>query len=118
MNPFSKRVSASISLILLAIPVLYQLTFNERLEGSQNTKDVETTFMGLVAGLLLGGAALMVLGIIVDGGTGYNRPWLLVLMLIIGVAWIVVYPVGWLLGVPLVIYALIRMLPLKRVTSR
>lgn len=57
---------------------------------------------------MIGFVGLMVLGFLVDGGNGYRKPALLILMLMFGGLWSVFYPSGWLLGIPLVVYPLLH----------
>jgi len=103
-----KKFVAIIGLGLLTFPLLRHLSFELRLDSSDSPAEVVSTLLGVSSGLMVGFVGLMILGILVDGGSGYRKPALLIVMLVLGGLWIASYPSGWLLGVPLLVYPLLR----------
>ena len=90
---------------LIAAPVLYFLTFEQR-ASQVRTKDEVVGLLGSIpAGLMMGFIGLMILGFLCDGGQGFKPLWLLSVMLLLGFAWSLIYPSGWMLGIPLVLYS-------------
>lgn len=65
---------------------------------------------------MIGCLGLMILGFLVDGGTGYKRPFVLIGMLAVGILWVAVYPSGWMLGLPLILYSLGHRLGFRRLS--
>lgn len=90
---------------LLMAPVLFFLWLEE-LAARVTTKDEVVGLVGSVhAGLTMGFVGLMILGFVCDGGRGFKPLWLLSLMCLLGLAWLLIYPGGWLLGIPLILYS-------------
>ena len=107
-----KLFVAIIGLALLAYPLARHLSLERRLEESDSAVEVLSNLVGISGGLMIGFVGVMVLGILVDGGRGYRKPALLGLLALLGIAWTLVYPSGWLLGVPLMIYPVFHRLGL------
>ena len=105
-----KMLVAIFGLGLLAFPLFRHLGFDRRLEGSKSVADVVSSLAGVSRGLTIGFFGLMTLGFLVDGGSGYRKPALLILMAVIGGLWVTFYPSGWMLGIPLIVYPLLRRL--------
>jgi hypothetical protein len=103
-----KIFAAIAGLGLLTIPLLRHVGFERRLEGAKSVIEFMVTLLGVTSGLTMGFVGLMILGLLVDGGSGYRKPALLISMALLGCLWIVYYPSGWLLGVPLTLYPLLR----------
>jgi hypothetical protein len=103
-----KKFVAIIGLGLLTFPLLRHLSFRRRLDSSDSSAELVSTLLGVSSGLMVGFVGLMILGFLVDGGSGYRKPALLILMAGLGGLWIAFYPSGWLLGAPLIVYPLLR----------
>jgi hypothetical protein len=103
-----KKFVAIIGLGLLAFPLLRHLTFKRRLDSSDSSAEVVSALLSVSSGFMMGFVGLMILGFLVDGGSGYRKPALLILMAVFGGLWIAFYPSGWLLGAPLIVYPLLR----------
>ncbi len=113
-----KPIIAGIGVTLLCFPLWRYASFNQRVEDASSTTDLLSTLFSVGSGFTIGGIGLTLLGILIDGGSGYRRPILLVMLSIIGIMWIAYYPSGWLLGIPLIIYPLSKgfgMLPKNNV---
>jgi len=103
-----KKLVAITGLGLLALPLWRHLTFRRRLDSSDSSSEVVSTLLTVSSGFMVGFVGLMILGFLVDGGSGYRKPTLLILMAVFGALWTAFYPSGWLLGIPLVVYPLLR----------
>jgi hypothetical protein len=103
-----KKFVAILGLGLLAYPLWRHLSFERRLEGVDSVIEAVSTMHGVTGGLMIGCAGLMILGFLVDGGSGYRKPALLISMAVAGGLWIALYPSGWMLGIALVLYPLFR----------
>jgi hypothetical protein len=90
---------------MVTLPLLRCITLIVTLEEAETARDLLSAMSGLATGILIGGAGVFLLGFLCDGGQGYKPIWLLATMTVVGVLWIGVYPGGWLVGVPLAIYA-------------
>lgn len=101
MKPFL----AVIGIALLVLPLLRFVAFVERAAGLESKEQAVGLMLSIPAGLMQGFAGLMLLGFLCDGGRAYKPIWLLVAMALVGVTWSAVYPSGWMLGIPLIIYS-------------
>ncbi|WOO42257.1 hypothetical protein [Rubellicoccus peritrichatus] len=100
-----KKVFASIGLLLLLFPILTIEVKMNGIANSESSKEVVSSLYGIMGGLFQGFFGLMILGFVCDGGKGYKKKWLLISMLLLGAIWIIRYPSGWMLGIPLMVYA-------------
>ncbi len=112
-----KKFVATIGLGLLSFSLLRHLTFRRRLDSSDSSSEVVSALLGVWSGLVIGFVGLMFLGFLVDGGSGYRKPALLIMMLMFGGLWSVFYTSGWLLGIPLVAYPLLHRFGFNRRTT-
>ena len=101
MKPFL----AVIGIALLVVPVLRFLAFHERAAEVESKEHAVGLLVSIPGGLMQGFAGLMLLGFLCDGGSGYKPIWLLAAMALVGITWSLVYPSGWMLGIPLIIYS-------------
>ena len=103
-----KRAFAILGLGLLIVPLLQNLTVERRLNAAKSLGEFASTLMSISSGFTIAFVGVMILGILIDGGSGYRKPYILILMAIIGGLWIAFYPHGWFLGVPLILYSLLH----------
>jgi len=103
-----KRAFSLFGLLLLLIPLLRHISFEQRLEVVDSAPKLVSTLMSISSGLTCGFFGLLVLGFACDAGQGFRSKTLFISMAILGLAWCFFYPAGWLLGVPLIAYAVGR----------
>ncbi len=103
-----KKAFSLFGLLLLLIPLLRHLTFEQRLESVDSAPELMSAIMGISGGLTCGFVGLIVLGFVCDAGQGFRSRTLFITMAVIGMAWCYFYPGGWLLGVPLIAYPIGR----------
>jgi len=94
----------------LVVAVFPVLRFVGVVPGDGSLALIASIPMGLTQGFF----GLMVLGFLCDGSRGYRPLWLITSMMLIGALWITVYPNGWMLGVPFVVYAAEKLLRAAR----
>lgn len=104
-----KKGFSLLGLFLLLLPLLRHLTFEERWVETRSVPQVLAAIMGISGGLTCGFLGLMVLGFVCDGGRSHASRGLFIAMVVLGSAWCCIYPSGWLLGVPLIVYSISRL---------
>ena len=112
-----KRSFSLLGLFLLLLPLLRHLAFDERLVEARSAPELLAAVMGIGSGLTCGFLGLMILGFVCDGGRGYSNRVLFIAMAILGCAWCCLYPSGWILGVPLIVYAISRLFRLSHTSK-
>ena len=105
-----KRAFSLLGLLLLLLPLLRHITFEERIAEADSAPKLVATLRGIGSGLTCGFFGLMILGFVCDGGRGFRSRSLFIAMTVLGSAWCYFYPSGWLLGVPLIVYSVGRRL--------
>lgn len=113
-----KPAFSIVGLTLLVVPLVRHLSFDERLHSATSRADVVSSIMSISSGLMCGFVGIMLLGFICDAGRGYRRRWLFVSMATLGGFWCYLYPSGWLLGLPLVLYPMCRLFAFGQPTSQ
>jgi hypothetical protein len=103
-----KRAFSLFGLLLLLIPLLRLISFEKRLEAVDSAPKLVSTLMSISSGLTCGFFGLLVLGFVCDAGQDFRSNTLFISMAAIGLAWCFFYPAGWLLGGPLIAYAVGR----------
>jgi hypothetical protein len=101
------KVVALIGMVLLIIPLLLNVVIH--LNTSRTNAEFVATLSAHTLGMVLGFLGLLFLAYVVDA-KGCRKPSILVPMAIIGVLWRVFLPSGWILGVPIVLYTLLKRL--------
>ena len=107
-NQRMKQAFSLLGLLLLTIPLLRHIDFERRLEAADSAPKLVSTLMSVSSGLLCGLLGLTVLGFVCDAGKGYRSKPLFISMAALGVVWSFFYPVGWMLGIPLMVYPIAR----------
>lgn len=100
-----KPLAAMGGIGLIAAPVLYFLTFEQRARQATTKDEVAGLVGSISAGLMIGFLGLMILRFLCDCGQGFKPLWLLSVMILLGFAWTLIYPSGWMLGIPLALYS-------------
>ena len=103
-----KRTFSLLGLLFLLIPLLRHISFEKQLETVDSAPQLVSTFMSISSGLTCGFFGLLALGFVCDAGQGFRSKTLFITMAALGLAWCFFYPVGWLLGAPLIAYAVGR----------
>ena len=106
---FLRRLAAVLALALLTWPLLRQSAIRDRLHKAESIVEALIAFASVHAGMMMGFTGLMILGFLLDG-FGYRPKPLICCMFILGSIWCFFYPSGWVLGLPLAIYALSKRL--------
>lgn len=99
-----KLFIAVVGMVLLSFPLVRHVGFEQRMANVSSAGEVVSALYGVYGGLMMGFFGLMILGFLVDGGAGYRKPVLLISMTLVGVGWLMIYPSGWMLGLPLILY--------------
>ena len=109
-----KILFSIIGLFVLTQPLLKFGRQMDKLENSETVDSFIQTLINVQWGFYQGLIGLMILGFVCDAGSGYKKPWLLISLIIIGIVWIIIYPHGWFLGVPTLIYSGEKLIKLTR----
>lgn len=105
-----KLAVAIIGISLLVVPLLRHASFASKAEEARNRDDLVSLLTGVQTEIMIGFLSLMILGFLCDGGKGYKPAWMLLIMTVLGTIWCFCFPGGWLLGIPLIVYSLEKLI--------
>lgn len=104
-----KPLFAVLGLCLLSAPLLWNVSFEQRVNVAKNANEIVHSMYGVTGGILTGSVGILVLGLVIDCGSGYRRRWLHLSMLLLGVCWLFIHPAGYLIGIVLLLDSLYKL---------
>ena len=103
-----KPFIAAVGLGLLSAPLLWNASYEQRVNAAKNVDEVMHSMFGVTFGICTGFVGILILGMLIDCGSGYRRRWLYVSMLMLGIWWLFLHS-GYLIGIVLVSDSLFKL---------